>query len=456
MIETLAVTTRALTDRQKDVLAWIVAGCPARDWPDDSHKLSARALASRRLATVTRPGGAWTATATAAGRFYAEHGRYPDGHWKTPDPAAPKPRPKATKRSAARQRQAPSPEDFERQHARQMMAWLRGGQNPLDMGSSWSEETRDTVRIIKEMGLLKPGERLHVERGRVTLLPPGTPEDETVARVRTVDIACPERLSPRPHKAVTALRTSGHLADVSPDTTRRLLRCVQALVNAAVTEGHAASADSEGLAFRIGTQTVRLRFDEPKDRSDHVKTKEEITRVARGYDWSPRYDYTPSGRIRIRGNIGEQVEARPTTKASNPWRWEARLNDLYDRVLEAAAVSARYQREEEAREEARRQQYAADLITARVTWIEHKRAEAFEAQVDAWYASERLRRYVEAMRERAAGLEGAERVAADEWVTWAEQRLEGLDPLTVPPAAPVLSEPTEGQLSQFVPRRSRW
>jgi excisionase family DNA binding protein len=79
---------RSITSRQLDVLRWIGNGCPPGRWADETHKASARALASRGLARVGRPkssGGAWSATLTEAGRYYLDHGRYPA---PPPDPPA--------------------------------------------------------------------------------------------------------------------------------------------------------------------------------------------------------------------------------------------------------------------------------------------------------------------------------------------------------------------------------
>ena len=66
-----------LNQRQLDVLRWIGDGCPDRDWPDQSHKLTARSLAARDLADVRRTKKIWTATITAAGQYYLEHGKPP-------------------------------------------------------------------------------------------------------------------------------------------------------------------------------------------------------------------------------------------------------------------------------------------------------------------------------------------------------------------------------------------
>ena len=76
-----------LSDRHVDVLRWIADGCPDREWPDESHKLSARALESRGLARVRRKGKLWHAVLTDDGQHYLDHGRYPEP--QPPEPVLP-------------------------------------------------------------------------------------------------------------------------------------------------------------------------------------------------------------------------------------------------------------------------------------------------------------------------------------------------------------------------------
>ncbi len=73
-----AAMNRAVNSRQVEVLRWIAEGCPNRAWPDESHKHSARALAARGLARVTRRDGRWTASITEAGAHFLDHGTFPD------------------------------------------------------------------------------------------------------------------------------------------------------------------------------------------------------------------------------------------------------------------------------------------------------------------------------------------------------------------------------------------
>lgn len=70
---------RPVGDRQLEVLRWSADGCPASEWAEDDnvHKISAAALRSRGLTTITAAGKTWTATITDAGTHYLEHGSYP-------------------------------------------------------------------------------------------------------------------------------------------------------------------------------------------------------------------------------------------------------------------------------------------------------------------------------------------------------------------------------------------
>lgn len=80
---------RDVNDRQRAILTWIADGCPERDWPDETHKHSARALANRGLVKVSRSSGRWTAALTDDGKYFNQHGEYPASHRFGPNPPEP-------------------------------------------------------------------------------------------------------------------------------------------------------------------------------------------------------------------------------------------------------------------------------------------------------------------------------------------------------------------------------
>jgi hypothetical protein len=59
---------KVLTARQAEILTWIGEGCPERDWPDYTHRTTAKVLQNQGLVKVTDHGAGWTATVTEAGR----------------------------------------------------------------------------------------------------------------------------------------------------------------------------------------------------------------------------------------------------------------------------------------------------------------------------------------------------------------------------------------------------
>ncbi|WP_353510577.1 excisionase [Intrasporangium sp.] len=71
--------TIRLNDAQRTMLTWLAAG-PADGQATNSQRVTARALATRRLVKIKGRGSTWRAELTAAGRHYLENGDYPAGH----------------------------------------------------------------------------------------------------------------------------------------------------------------------------------------------------------------------------------------------------------------------------------------------------------------------------------------------------------------------------------------
>lgn len=72
--------TSRLNDTQTALLHWLAAE-PADGEATNPQRLTARALATRKLVTIKGRGPAWRGALTDAGRHYLEHGAYPDGHF---------------------------------------------------------------------------------------------------------------------------------------------------------------------------------------------------------------------------------------------------------------------------------------------------------------------------------------------------------------------------------------
>lgn len=89
-----------LKPSQVAVLRWIADGCPDGVMQGHSYKTTALALQDRRLVTVSRKGGTWSATLTEGGSYYLEHGAYADAPGNAPRAVHRRPRvPNGSQRS---------------------------------------------------------------------------------------------------------------------------------------------------------------------------------------------------------------------------------------------------------------------------------------------------------------------------------------------------------------------
>lgn len=93
--------TEPLKDHQLAVLQWISHGCPADVMDGSGYKRTSHALQDRKLAMVSRRGGTWSATLTDSGRYYMEHGTYPEPA-SHPSPGAARSRRRKTAEAAPR------------------------------------------------------------------------------------------------------------------------------------------------------------------------------------------------------------------------------------------------------------------------------------------------------------------------------------------------------------------
>lgn len=445
------MATRDLNERQKQVLQWIVDGVPARDWPDETHKSTAKALQSRRLVTVRRRSGVWSAEPTPAGLYVAKHGTYPDGHWATESPPSGtggKRPPKATRAVEPAEPAAPAPRPHGRAAAEALVAEVRAAGGRLFVSGSRQADVRKAMyRANAIEGLLREGERLVSDQHGVTLEP---------------DVAAmpvPARLSTKPHPAITQVRDSRALRGFTKDAARRGLLVLQALAVTAAKDGHGVAAHPNvGLVLTVSGQKVNVTLHEPQNRSPRVLTKDEEHRKARGeYLSGPSYDYEQSGRLRLRVEYTEFTEPKPTPTGKIGWRMEDRLDRVYAACLHEAAVRAERERQREAEAERRRQQYETDKANARIAYVEMMRAEVLAEQVDRWVRCGQIRAYVAALKERASVATPAEIHLSGEWIAWAEEHADGLDPFKSVPQMPQVRVPDDYELARVMGLRDpRW
>ncbi|WP_326590913.1 hypothetical protein [Streptomyces brevispora] len=281
-------------------------------------------------------------------------------------------------------------------------------------------------------------------------------------------VPVPSRLT-HPHVVVRAMQREPQPMGLTEPVQRRALRLIQALVTAAETEGQSCSAGETDSVppphrrrrasphFTITAQgeTVGFLVLQEQDRTEHVATEKELAE-AKKHSWIriPRFDYTPSERLRFVLSGGQPHRA--SEWADTPGHpLEDQLAEIAQEVtLRGEAAERRRLGEIEAARQ-KRILWEAAMEEARIQYAEAYRVRHFEAQEAAWRHVTRLAEYASAVRTRVEAMPpGQARTEAEAWIDWAAARVERLDPLKTPPRLPNIPEPRADDLRPFLGRWS--
>jgi hypothetical protein len=398
------------------VLQWIADGCPEGVWPDDSHKVSARALEIRNLAVVTRGQGRWHAGMKSDGVFYLEHGDYPEPE-SAPNPdrgvVASSP-PRSPHRGIS---------------AGDLIARLQSSPERVVRIEDPSDQLRAAYRsAIHEIlaGHLAPAESALRHTGRDS--------GDLVIRL-VVDAGKPMKppLSvPESHDdrqpAIAALLLESARLKVSATAQRRALRLIQALADEADRRGYRACSTTEpGASFQIEIDEDVFAFA-LNEEQDVVEQISDDDVAAAKYGWqrvSPKQTLVPSGRLRL-----ELLRGWTHSKWADRKRWK--LDDKLGAVL--AEIEEISQREQDKRAAARaEQQRRLDLWQisaprARERFLTELNQHRLDEQVRRWKQAEDIRRYCGQVETMIGDLDEHTARRIREWLAWACRRADSVDP----------------------------
>ncbi|MDZ5447565.1 hypothetical protein U2F26_33495 [Micromonospora sp. 4G57] len=446
-----------LNERQAELLRRIADGDDLSTPDGVPYRISARALQGRRLVAVARKGGTWRATITEAGRFYLEHGFHPD------DPAhVARPSPTRPRREAAGVSQRPPAAASIDGAGSATLALAQQLVDQLDQGDGVvrveepDEQTRARYRraihAAKQHKLVPDGYELrHTGRDRndiVVMLynkANGANNGWDAFRIAsrhqtTID-----------DEIIAALQKNPSALTVSAELLPRALEFVRLLAAAARSRGHRLVVNTKGarptLSLRLEKSQRAVRISEEYDKVPHVLTDDERRRQKR-QPWIslPEFDRVRSGRLVLEVN-------RAGYGKSDTWTDDKRTtleSRVHKIVKEVEAGYLADQREQEERERVRleeeerwerrkaeeRAQWEQVKATATVLATDKLRTDRFRAAFDSWVAADAIRSFCTALEGSASSSEAAGQ-NLDQWVAWARNKADRLDP-TINPA--VLAE----------------
>lgn len=406
---------------QTEVLRWIAAGCPDDVMHGPSHRVSALALKTRGLVTVSGRGTSWAAEVTPRGQEYLE-------------------------RLAEEERVA-----------EELVSKVAADSGVLRVPLRLEPRDVDYEGLVAQahrLGKVPAGRKLTIShdygrREYVIRLA----EAAGTASIQPKPVPVPDRLV-RPHHVAKQFRQQTDKHRVSRAELARATRIVHAIATQAETRGYGVSYDGD-LTITIHGQGYRLRISEEKVSLRGEWDAETRRRADVPYPQylSPRkmrnYDSQATGRLTIVIDHGYGGSGR-TNSFSDRTRWtlEQKLPDLFVELERRAAEDDVAHREAERRAQERHEQWEGEIELAKERWLEARRGSALREQTQAWHDSQMIRDYIAALaREQGASERSAE------WVAWARAYADRVDPLQrsqqLPEMAPQIAP---DDLKPFLPR----
>ncbi|TFC45883.1 hypothetical protein [Cryobacterium shii] len=456
-----------LNPRQLEILAWVRNGAPEDTYDDYRPRIIARALHNRGLVTVSGHGKSWSVSLTDDGAFYLDNGEYalePDQPGPASSSQAPQFAAQQKPRPASRPRVPKAPRVGPTDAMMAALAAAEGHRIEIEYDEYGRYEnlarTAERFKKIPEGMRVTVGHDYRTRAAHVTLHP--LPEWRT--RV-LAPIPVPGALRGA-SDVVNVLQTREDF-EIRSSEKSRALRLAQALVSEAERREYKVAAtkarrknqwgyfdrnDDDPGHFKLvlGIDEYRLSIFQITEKREHVATKSELARAGRGYAL-PKWDVAPTGKLGIRiDNSGASF-------------WGGSWTDRDDRPLEAvlaqimqelelrhdAAVDRRLEEERQRIERKRQWEIAREKAVQELT--DSHRAELLAGQVDKWREVAAIRAYAGELEQRAlAEVDDDNRTATLEWVQWARDYADRIDPLQRPVRVPSLPEPTYAALQPFM------
>ena len=204
----------------------------------------------------------------------------------------------------------------------------------------------------------------------------------------------------------------------------------------------------------VDGEPLQLKIDERRRQFDHVPTDaEKADKKAGRHVWAPRFDFEPSGELRLHLFDVDSSWVRKTWKDTKARPLETQGSKIVHGLLDRALELKRDREEQRLRDLARREHERQQALVRERRAANGALIEALEIQAGAWSRAQALRRYLRAAR-RALGEETfkvdlqAQRI---DFLAWAEHYVNQLDPLHPEPRDP--NSPTNAR-SNTVPTTS--
>ncbi|MFC4148686.1 hypothetical protein ACFO0M_20725 [Micromonospora mangrovi] len=471
-----------LKPHQVEVLRWVEAGCPDPGMPGDGAKHTARALQGRRLVTVSRRDGRWSATLTERGRYYLDNGRYPAvTSTATSDLLESSP----TQATSGGKVGQPTAQPSVIQEATVLIERLQtsGGTVVVsDPDTDTRASYRRAIHAAKQHKLVPDGYDLrHTGRNTgdlvVRLYSAAQPYDTDWNRLRL------DQSDTRATAAADydALEQDPTTLRVAPESIPRVLALLRAINDAGVNRkcrvGINLTTKNPKPYVKFGSARRSLEFFEEYDQVPHVLTADE-RRTKRLRPWAhiPEFDSVATGRLRlevIKFQSNQRLTWRDTPTRSLEQQASRIVADIINSIEEQKQVSAAFHQREKERQAAARlaEQQATEerrrrdierkarweraITKARGLAVEERRRTTFKTAMEQWEEAANMRAFCDALEQALADqVAGDGEIAA--WLSWARAHPNEIDPTVGTPTLTTVAFTIEPSPEDLRPHLNGW
>lgn len=451
---------KTLTQAQLDVLEWISDGCPDGVTDGYDHRISAAALRKRGLVETNGRGPSWTAEVTAAGRDHLARAK---------EPGAPLPR-------------QPNVSVTE-----QLVSDVQGAGGtlllPIERGPG-SVDYFQRVTAAHRHGKVPAGNRLKVRATQNDEWEIKLVDSPAMPNLELKPVPVPAKVS-RYHPVVRTFRDQSDRHEVTKAQLERSLLLLQGLVIAAEDQGFAVENVDTGVGQRgympwtgprDGHIRVTVRGHQESIRLSEIGLPSRVWWEQQNEARSrphflgdkerkplPPYEAKATGKLCL-DFVGFSTSERPCSWAdSKSASLESRLPELlYEAEARALDAEERARQAERAAEE-RQQRWESAMETAKERYIRADRGRALEQDAATWRRAVQVREFCDAAEVKFGSMSDQLAEAFSDWLSWAREYADGLDPLREPPKIPDDPEyinpddlrPFLGGLSPYGPGDSR-
>ncbi|WP_204010733.1 hypothetical protein [Virgisporangium aurantiacum] len=463
---------------QVEVLRWVDAGCPDGGMPGDGAKHTARALQGRRLVTVSRRAGRWSATLTERGRYYLDNGRYPA---VTSDRAENSP----TRTTSVGKTRQPEAQPSVIQEATVLVERLQtsGGTVVVsDPDADTRASYRRAIHAAKQHKLVPDGYDLrHTGRNTgdlvIRLYSAEQPYDTDWNRLRLNqgDIRATAAAD------YDALQQDPTNLRVAPESIPRVLALLRAIDDAGADRkcrvGINLTTKNPKPYVKFGSARRSLEFFEEYDQVPHVLTADE-KRTKRLRPWAhiPEFDNVATGRLRLEVHqlqSNQRITWRDTPtrkleqqasrivadiiKVIQTQEQEAATFRQRQKERQAAARLAEQQAAEERRQREieRKARWENAIARARRLAIEEHRTATFNTAMAQWQKAASMRAFCDALENASTG-EAATNSELAAWLTWARAHADKIDPTVGTPTLTTIDFTIEPGPEDLRPHLNGW